>query len=246
MKVVLLGTGDAIGTPKIGCQCPTCQDAIEGGPSRRLRFSVLIEGPDGKVLVDTSPDLRWQMISRGLDHVEAVIWTHAHYDHYAGFGDFHRVQNRVPVYGLENTLDYILQYLGFLKPMRHDVNLFEPFELAGLTFTLFPVNHPPLEESVGVLVSQGDKKVAITGDTNEDIPLPSLELMKGADLLIIDAIVPPGIKLVKHLNARQALDLARELEAKEVVFTHVSHMFAPHNEAIKQWPLGEDGMEFKV
>lgn len=54
MKITLLGTGDAIGTPKIGCSCPTCLDAIAGGKSRRLRFSVLIESESGKVLIDTS------------------------------------------------------------------------------------------------------------------------------------------------------------------------------------------------
>lgn len=246
MKVVLLGTGDAIGTPKIGCHCPACQDALNGGLSQRLRFSVLLEGPNGKVLVDTSPDLRWQMISRGLDHVEGVIWTHGHYDHYAGFGDFHRVQNHVPVYGLKDTLDYILQYLGFLKPERHDVEWFKPFELAGLTLTLFPVNHPPIKESVGVLVTEGDKKVVITGDTNANIPQQSLGLMQDADLLIIDAIVPPGIDLVKHMNAAQALELGRQLGAREVVFTHVSHMYPPHTEAVREWPLGKDGMEFIV
>jgi len=246
MKVVLLGTGDAIGTPKIGCHCPACQDALNGGPSQRLRFSVLVEGPEGKVLVDTSPDLRWQMISRGLDHVDGVIWTHGHYDHYAGFGDFHRVQNHVPVYGLKDTLDYILLYLGFLKPERHDVDWFKPFELAGLTFTLFPVNHPPIKESAGVMVTEGDKKVVITGDTNANISQQSLDIMQDADLLIINAIVPPGLNLVKHMNAADALELSRQLGAREVVFTHVSHMYPPHTEAVREWPLGKDGMEFII
>jgi phosphoribosyl 1,2-cyclic phosphate phosphodiesterase len=246
MKIVLLGTGDAIGTPKIGCHCPTCQDANNGGPSQRLRFSVLIEGPDGKVLVDTSPDLRFQMLWHGLNHIDAVIWTHSHYDHYAGFGDFHRVQNHVPVYGLKNTLDYILQYLGFLKPQRHDVRLFEPFSLAGLQFILFPVTHPPLKESAGVCILEAEKKVVITGDTNDNIPQKSLDIMRDADLMIMDAIIPPGINLKKHMNAEQAGDLAQRLGAKQVVFTHISHMFPPHEQAIKKWPLGKDGMQFQI
>ncbi|OYV09114.1 MAG: PhnP protein [Methanosaeta sp. NSP1] len=87
MKVTLLGTGDAIGTPKIGCKCPACMDALRGGRSRRMRFSVLIESDeeDGRVLVDSSPDLRWQLLKKDLSSVDGVIWTHAHYDHYAGF-----------------------------------------------------------------------------------------------------------------------------------------------------------------
>lgn len=246
MRIILLGTGDAVGTPKIGCRCPACQDALKGGSSRRLRFSILVEGPEGKVLVDTSPDLRWQMISHRLEYVDAVIWTHGHYDHYAGFGDFHRVQNHVPVYGLKDTLDYILQYLGFLKPRRHDVSFFQSFALAGLEFTLFPVNHPPLKESAGICIREHDKKVIISGDTNEHIPLQSLEIMQHADLLIIDAIVPPGINLVKHMNAEKALELAQQLGSKKVVFTHISHLFPPHDQAVTKWPLGKDGMEFVV
>ncbi|HUW68143.1 MAG TPA: MBL fold metallo-hydrolase [Candidatus Nanoarchaeia archaeon] len=246
MKILLLGTGDAVGTPKIGCRCPACLDALDGGASRRLRFSILVEGPGGRVLIDTSPDLRWQMISNRLDHVDAVIWTHGHYDHYAGFGDFHRVQNHVPVYGLKATLDYILQYLGFLKPRRHDVRLFQSFTLCGLEFLLFPVTHPPLKESVGVLIRENDKKVIISGDTNEHIPSQSLEIMQDADLLIVDAIVPPDINLAKHMNSEQASELARNLGAKKTVFTHISHLFPPHDQAIKKWPLGKDGMEIEI
>ena len=110
MKVTLLGTGDAIGTPKIGCKCPACMDALRGGRSRRMRFSILLESDeeDGRVLVDSSPDLRWQLLKKDIASVDGVIWTHAHYDHYAGFGDFHRVQSHVDVYALKNTMDYIL------------------------------------------------------------------------------------------------------------------------------------------
>ena len=58
MRLTLLGTGDAIGTPKIGCKCPACMDALAGGPSRRMRFSVLVESGGSRVLIDSSPDLR--------------------------------------------------------------------------------------------------------------------------------------------------------------------------------------------
>ena len=183
MKVTLLGTGDAIGTPKIGCKCPACADALRGGRSRRMRFSVLLESDEdeGRVLVDTSPDLRWQLLKKDIASVDGVIWTHAHYDHYAGFGDFHRVQSHVDVYALKGTMDYILNYLYFLKPVRHDVVAYEPFEIAGMEFTLFKVNHPPTE-TAGVLVTNGQKRLVITSDTNLDIPAQSLDLMKNADL----------------------------------------------------------------
>ena len=245
MKITLLGTGDAVGTPKIGCTCPACMDAHAGGKSRRLRFSVLVESQAGRLLIDTSPDLRWQLLKRNISRVDGVIWTHSHYDHYAGFGDFHRIQNSVNVYGLKDTLDYILNYLGFMKPVRHDVSFYAPFELIGLTITLVEVSHPPLAESAGVIVTDGKSKIVITGDTVKDIPQRSLELMARPDLLIADAIIPPRGKVSKHMNSKEAMELAHELAAKNIVLTHISHNFPPHDESIKDWPLGYDGMEFE-
>ena len=244
MKVTLLGTGDAIGTPKIGCKCPACMDALRGGRSRRMRFSVLLESDeeDGRVLVDTSPDLRWQLLKKDISSVDGVIWTHAHYDHYAGFGDFHRVQSHVDVYALKDTMDYILNYLYFLNPMRHDVLACQPFDIAGMEFTLFKVNHPPAE-TVGVRVNDGQKILVITSDTKMEIPVESLELMRDADLMLADAITPPGYTISKHMTADEAMDLAGRLGAKRLLLTHLSHLYPPHEMALKKWPLGHDMME---
>lgn len=246
MRVTLLGTGDAIGTPKIGCRCPACTDALAGGKSRRLRFSILVENGHGKVLIDTSPDLRWQLIRTGISRVDGVIWTHAHYDHYAGFGDFHRVQNRVPVYALQETMDYILNYLYFMRPKRNVVEIGRPFDLAGMEFTLFEVSHPPICEAAGVLVRSGRKRLVVTGDTNPSIPEVSLDLMKDPDLLVADAITPPGYSLKKHMDSQEALDLASYLGASKTVLTHISHLFPPHEIAAKSWPLGFDMMTMEL
>lgn len=243
MRIVLLGTGDTAGTPKIGCTCPACMDALSGGRSMRSRFSILIESEKGRILIDTGPDLRYQLLKHRINHVDGVIWTHGHYDHYAGFGEFYRVQNRVHVYGLSDTLDYILTYLYFMKPVRHDVSVYEPFHLIGLEFTLFLVYHPPLAESAGVLVREGDKKLVITGDTQRQIPRQSIEIMQDPDILICDAIAPPEYHLQKHTNAAEAEELALRLNAKQMVMTHISHLFPPHDEAVKRWNLGYDGME---
>lgn len=245
MKITLLGTGDSVGTPKIGCTCPACMDAHAGGKSRRLRFSVLVESPVGRVLIDTSPDLRWQLLKKGISRVDGVIWTHAHYDHYAGFGDFHRIQSGVNVYGPRNTLDYILNYLNFMKPVRHDISFYTTFELIGLEMMLVEVVHPRLEEACGVIITDGKSKIVITGDTVREIPKKSLRLMARPDLLIADAIIPPRAKLPNHMNSKEAMELALELDAKKIVLAHVSHNFPPHEESIKEWPLGYDGMEFE-
>ncbi|AAM07413.1 TPA: MBL fold metallo-hydrolase [Methanosarcina acetivorans] len=245
MRLTLLGTGDAVGTPKIGCNCPACADARKGGKSQRLRFSILVESDQGKILIDTSPDLRQQFLRQRLSGIDGVIWTHGHYDHYAGFGEFYRVQNKVDVYGIQETLDYIDRYVSFLKPRYHYVKLYEPFDLIGLEFTLFKVSHPPVENPAGVVIREGGTKVVITGDTNPDIPEKSLELMKDPDLLIADAIVPPHIHIKKHMNSEEAMALAQKLDAKKVVLTHLSHLFRPHHIESMFLPLGYDGQVFE-
>jgi len=246
MRLTLLGTGDAVGTPKIGCYCPACEDARVGGRSQRLRFSILVESDKGKILIDTSPDLRQQFLSQNLSHIDSVIWTHGHYDHYSGFGEFYRVQNKVDVYGIPETLHYINQYVSFLKPRYHYVKLCEPFELIGLQFTLFKVDHPPVEIPIGVIIREKDTKVVVTGDTGPKIPETSLELMKDPDLLIADAIVPPHIHIKKHMNSEEAMALAEKLNAKEVVLTHLSHLFRPHHIESIFLPLGYDGQVFEL
>ncbi|MEA1984315.1 MAG: MBL fold metallo-hydrolase [Euryarchaeota archaeon] len=248
MKITLLGTGDAPGTPIIGCNCPTCTVASKGGRSKRSRFSVLVESDKGTVLIDTSPDLRQQILKTGIHHVDGVIWTHGHYDHYTGFGEFHRVQYGVHVYGVPTTLDYILEYVSFLKPRRYDIQMYEPFELIGLTFTLFEVKHRPLKDPVGVMIEGNDRKVVITGDSERGIPPRSMELIKNPDLLIADAIVPAGLDLniKKHMNSEEAMELAETIGAKRTILTHLSHYYKPHEEAVKELPLGYDGMEITI
>lgn len=246
MKLTLLGTGDAVGTPKIGCNCPACEDARRGGKSQRLRFSILVESKIGRILIDTSPDLRQQFLMQNLSSIDSVIWTHGHYDHYSGFGEFYRIQNKVDVYGIPETLNYINQYVSFLKPKYHYVDLGEPFDLFGLQFTLIKVDHPPVEVPTGVIIREGDTKVVITGDTSPEIPNFSLELMKDPNLLIANAIVPPHIHIKKHMNSEEAMALAKKINAKKVILTHLSHLFRPHHIESLFLPLGYDGQVFEL
>ena len=132
-----------------------------------------------------------------------------------------------------------------MKPVRHDVEFYTPFELIGLEMMLVEVNHPPLEETAGVIITDGKSKVVITGDTTQHLPERTIELMMEPDLFVADAIIPPRRSIIKHMNSQEAMELASLLNAKNVVLTHLSHNFLPHDEAIKQWPLGYDGMEFE-
>lgn len=222
MNLTFLGTGDAVGTPKVGCSCGNCTFARELG-IERLRTSLLVENGGRHLLIDTSPDLRRQLLSAGSPRIDAVIWTHGHYDHYSGYGEFYRIQDPPPVYAADETLSYCAPLFSFLSFEPRRAEPYVPFTLFGLSITLFPVNHPPVP-SFGVRIDSPGGSVAYTGDTRADIPAPSKELLSGADLLVLDAIVPPQIRLNKHMNSDEAARLAREAGPGDYRLVHLSHL----------------------
>jgi phosphoribosyl 1,2-cyclic phosphate phosphodiesterase len=127
------------------------------------------------------------------------------------------------VYAAEETLSYCASLFSFLSFDRHRMEPYVPFPLFGLSITLFPVNHPPVP-SFGVRIDSPEGSVAYTGDTRADIPDRSKELLAGADLLVLDAIVPPEIRLNKHMNSDEAARLAREAAPGDFRLVHLSHL----------------------
>ncbi|MCQ8893386.1 MAG: MBL fold metallo-hydrolase [Methanolinea sp.] len=237
MKIILLGTGDAIGTPRIGCSCPQCSRAQKTG-EERLRTSLMVTKAGHTVLVDTGPDLRRQLLSHGSPHVDAVLWTHGHYDHFMGFGEFYRVQKMPRVYAPRPVMDYCGGIFGFLPFERHVLGEYDPFSLFGIEFSFLPVNHPPAY-TCGLLITDGNVRVGYTSDTNRTIPARTREALTGVDLLLVDALLPAGLHVPKHMNYKEACELARELHAGDFRCVHISHLVPwdlPH--------LGKDGETF--
>ncbi len=222
LRLTLLGTGDAVGTPKIGCSCPRCSYAWENGLSR-TRTSLLIKSGPHHLLIDTSPDARFQLLRAGSPHIDAVIWTHGHYDHYTGYGEFYRVQDPPPVYAVPSVLSYCSRFFEFLpfKKCPRDPGI--PFELFGMNITLLPMNHPPIP-TYGLRIESEGIAIGYTSDTRADIPEESRAQLKDLDLLVIDAIVPPEMHLNKHMNYQEACRLAEELGARTFRCVHLSHL----------------------
>lgn len=227
--MILLGTGTSVGVPALGCQCPVCT----GGEPRnqRTRASAILGLPQGNLLIDTSPDLRMQLLREGLGIVHAVAYTHEHTDHLMGFDDLRLFQfylgHAVPAYctaTVEARLRQAFAYAFDERPDTHagatpSVDLHridsQPFEVLGATVTPIPLLHGPRFEVLGFRVGN----VAYCTDVSE-IPESSWPLLAGLDTLVIDALrAEPHIT---HLTIDQAIEVAQRLQVRQTYFTHCS------------------------
>src|SRR5260370_8880542 len=80
-----LGTGTSVGVPMLGCDCAVCTST--NPKNQRYRCSVLLRLPEGRILIDTAPELRLQMLREKVGFVHAVLFTHYHADHLFGLDD---------------------------------------------------------------------------------------------------------------------------------------------------------------
>lgn len=239
MEIIILGSGDTVGTPKLNCNCETCTLAQKQGiPNSRTRFGILIRDPekDRNIAIDTGPDLRAQLIRERINRIAAVLYTHHHYDHILGFSEFYRVQNFIKVFGLKETLDFVLEKMGFkiINAKRMEIKLYELVNYHNIQFQAFPVYHPSWNEEkpiqpIGYSFDIDGKKLVITSDTGVGIPEESLQIMKNPDILITDAFIDrPAHFLNHHMTVNEALELANNLKAKKTVLVHLAHMNPPH------------------
>ena len=121
-----------------------------------------------------------------------------------GYGEFYRVQHLPPVYAAPPVIAYCGEIFGFMSFPRNPVRPYAPFSLFGLTIEpIVQVNHPPVY-SCGLVISNGNYRVGYTGDTNSNIPQEGKRVLKDADLLLIDALVPEGFHISKHMNYQEA------------------------------------------
>ena len=151
-KLILLGTGTSVGVPAIGCRCDTCTS--DHPRNKRTRASAILGLPEGNLLIDTSPDLRTQLIREGIGIAHAVIYTHEHTDHVMGFDDLRLFQfylgHPVPIYcnqKVDDRLRTAFDYAFDDGPKTHkgaapSVDLHrltnEPIELLGAIVTPIP------------------------------------------------------------------------------------------------------------
>ncbi len=273
MQILVLGSGTSHGVPMIGCECDVCQSP--NPLNRRFRPSILVCHAGKAILVDTTPELRMQVLAFDVRQVDAVLFTHTHADHIMGLDDLRRFNDlsgrEIPVYGDDATLADIRRIYSYIfretqagggKPRLTLHAIERDFELFGLRIQSFYVLHgrlpvlayrfdAPAEPPVARLTDQGGdvdeaarpaRSVAYVTDVSS-IPPDSLELMRGLDVLILDAVrFDPH---PTHFGLYQALEVIAEVKPRQAYLTHLSHHF-DHDAVNAQLPanvrLAYDGL----
>ena len=101
MQLTFLGTGTSNGVPVIGCHCAVCDS--KDPRDHRLRTAALLETASTRILIDCGPDIRQQLLPLPFRKIDAVLLTHAHYDHVGGLDDLrpYSYLGDIPMYGNE-------------------------------------------------------------------------------------------------------------------------------------------------
>ena len=273
MQVTLLGTGDTTGTPTVGCDCPTCEQARERGVER-TRFSVHVESETGEsLLVDFSPDFRQQFLREAVPLPDAAVVTHVHFDHLDGLGNVYRLLDSLPVYAADETdpatgqsvAETVRERYDYLDRISvHGRTPFESFSAAGFEVTLVPVVHPPLV-SYGLRIDEPatGATLSISGDTSYAIDAEARAVLRGADLALVEGIVHadlcahhpaggdhedadgvPRTFGTKHMTLTGARALADDLDVEDYRIVHTAH-FVPPEHAFAD-DIAVDGEQFEL
>lgn len=229
-QMILLGTGTSVGVPAIGCGCDVCQS--QDPNNRRTRCSAILGLPGGNLLIDTSPDVRHQLLRERIGIVHAVLYTHEHADHVYGLDDLRLMQfylsGPVPLYcepaveeRIRKSYDYAFLppasfHTGAIPQLRfHRIGL-EPFDVLDTRITPLRLKHGKRFDVLGFRIGN----VAYCTDVNS-IPSESLAQLRHLDVLILDALRPRGH--ATHFSLEEAIEVARQLAPRQTYFTHMSH-----------------------
>jgi phosphoribosyl 1,2-cyclic phosphate phosphodiesterase len=253
IKILVLGSGTSVGVPTIGCHCGVCTSADPR--DARLRPSILVSYEGRNILIDTTPDLRTQALRAGLEHLDAVLFTHAHADHIMGLDDVRpfnfRQKGRIPIYASTETMGSIQRIFSYIidgEKKETNIPQLDARPLDSAAVDLFGVEFTPVPVLHGSQTIYGFRfgPAAYLTD-HSDIPESSMELLRGLDVLFLDALrYKPH---PTHSTVERSIRTVEKLAPRRAFFTHISHDLG-HERAESLLPphirLAYDGLELLV
>lgn len=253
LSLQFLGTGTSVGVPQIGCDCPTCKSVDPH--DRRRRTGVYVRAGETAFLIDTPPEMREACLDLNIRKVDAVVLTHAHMDHIAGFDDvrrFNTLNGKKPMncYGAPETIKSMREVFPYITDKANALGLFRPmivFKPVTRAFRIGEVKLTPLEvvhgpRTNGYLLEANGARLGYISDC-VSIPPKSLAKLRGVDVLVLDCLREK--EHPTHMNLERALAAIAEVGARRAYLVHMSHS-VKHAEFSKLLPrqvkLAYDGL----
>lgn len=234
MKLIMLGSGTSTGVPRVGNDWGACDPSEPR--NRRTRVSIVVESEEGsRLLVDTSPDLRNQLLDNEIDRLDAVFWTHDHADHCHGIDDLRALRygrsGPLPGFAAEETVRRLRQRFGYVfagqfgYPTIVNLDSLDRLRMfAGIRIDTCQMAHGPAQ-TTGFRFDQNGKSIGYATDFSE-ISDNMIDLFNEVGILVVDCLRREPHPTHAHLA--MALELANLCEARQIVLTHLDKSMDYH------------------
>lgn len=236
MKLIFLGSGSSSGVPKLGCLCPICcsSEILD----KRTRASIAIKTETNKtILIDTSPDLRFQLLKTGIKYINEILFTHHHADHTLGIYDVTKIigqtKEMIRVYCTRNTYKTIKSLLNIVHSEIGNIEFIiiemekdkvvSPciLQFENISVYPMPIWHG-IEIILAFLITNTNTNVRVAYVTDCSLIPPDIKLkLRGIDILILGVLKQTSDPL--HFGLCDLPNLIDDINPKQIYLTHLSH-----------------------
>jgi phosphoribosyl 1,2-cyclic phosphate phosphodiesterase len=233
MKVTILGCGGSSGTPAVGLGWGKCDP--KNPKNSRLRSSILVENGETQILVDTSPDLRQQLLNTDVKRLDAVLFTHYHADHLHGVDDLRQINREmnapIDIYADVDTLRVIDLRFGYvLEPLAENANMYYKPTLVshelndGDVFSIGSIDIQVFIQDHGFCNTLGFRFGPIAYSTDVvELPDHAFDILKGVDTWVIGTLIDHPHPTHAHVD--KALDWIERIHPRRGVLSHLGYGF---------------------